>query len=535
MVINAINAIANALDSLQKHLCPNITGMCSEMRPISTKLLLKYLQNTTFEDALSHQPTSFNSNQGMNENYTIYNYRHINGSYDYVPVGSWSGQSMRYITGTLILNESAIQWARDNASKRLHVCMPHCRHGQIYRDRCCWDCLECEDDEIVINNTCEHCQPGYTPGKNFSSCLKMDVIYINMDTPFAIALVVLSVLGIITNSVFLVAFLVYRNHPLIKASGREMCCIIFVGIAAIFITPLTTLVKPTKADCLVRRFLAGISFTICYAPLLIKMWRIHGIFKRTSKLKRLSSGGIFSLGPMLGLIFIIIAIHVLYSVSISSIDPSEVVEEFYKVKKKLVLECTTNATVFISIFAYNFMLVVGCTVYAFLTRHFPKNFNEAMYIGVTLYLTCVVWVVFFANFWNSKYSIYRVYWLSGSSLLIGWITLLGLFAPKFYHVYTKPEVGREMLITWEELPGQTSENRGEGMCEECKRRAEYSVQHRNAIVGQQESSTRKTSNRISDKDGGRSDHCNNIDSKVSTATLQEIGINNLTVLADTHL
>ena len=313
VVINAINAIANALDSLQKHLCPNITGICSEMRPISTKLLLKYLQNTTFEDALSHQPTSFNSNQGMNENYTIYNYRHINGSYDYVPVGSWSGQSMRYITGTLILNESAIQWARDNASKRLHGCMPHCRHGQIYRDRCCWDCLECEDDEIVINNTCEHCQPGYTPGKNFSSCLKMDVIYINMDTPFAVALVVLSVLGIITNSVFLVAFLVYRNHPLIKASGREMCCIVFVGIAAIFITPLTTLVKPTKADCLVRRFLAGISFTICYAPLLIKMWQIHGSFKRTSKLKRLSSGGIFSLGPMLGLIFIIIAIHVLYT------------------------------------------------------------------------------------------------------------------------------------------------------------------------------------------------------------------------------
>ena len=142
MVINAINAIANALDSLQKHLCPNITGICSEMRPISTKLLLKYLQSTTFEDALSHQPTSFDSNQGMNGNYTIYNYRHINGSYDYVPVGSWSGQSMRFITGTLILNESAIQWARDNVSKRLHVCMPHCRHGQIYdRDGCCWDCL----------------------------------------------------------------------------------------------------------------------------------------------------------------------------------------------------------------------------------------------------------------------------------------------------------------------------------------------------------------------------------------------------------
>ena len=188
------------------------------------------------------------------------------------------------------------------------------------------------------------------------------------------------------------------------------------------------------------------------------------------------------------------------------------VEEFYEEKKKLVLECTTNATVFVSIFAYNFMLVVGCTVYAFLTRHFPKNFNEAMYIGVTLYLTCVVWVVFFANFWYSKYSISRVYWLSGSSLLIGWITLLGLFAPKFYHVYTKPEVGREMLITWEELPGQTSENRGEGMCEECKRRAEASTQQSNAGNFQKDSSSSKMNNGFRSNDLTLAEHIN---SKVS--------------------
>ena len=527
VVINAVNAIANALDSLQKHVCPNITGICSKMRPISKTSLLEYIQNVTFEDALSHHPTSFTFNQGVNGNYTIYNYRYINGSYDYVPVGSWSGrQNMRRVTGTLVLNESAIQWARPNVTKSLHVCMPKCRHGKGQPlSRCCWDCLMCDDDEIAINHTCEDCPPGYTPSKNFSSCLKMNVIYINMDTPSAIVLTVLSVMGIITDLVILVAFLVYRNHPLIKASGREMCCIIFVGIAAIFVTPITSLVKPTKADCAARRFMAGVSFTICYAPLLVKMWRIHGIFKRTNKLKRLSSGGIFSLGPMLGIIFIIIAIHVLYSVSISNVDPTEVVEQFYPEKETLVLECTTNTTVFISIFAYNFVLILGCTLYAFLTRHFPKNFNEAMYIGITLYLTCVVWIVFFANFWYSKYSVSRVYWVSGSSLLIGWITMLGLFAPKFYHVYTKPEVSREMLITWGELPGQTSEKRREQPCEECKRRAEALIQHSNADNGQKEPSGSKMNNGISGKDATRSKHINSNISKDSPSSRhQEVDI-----------
>ena len=92
--------------------------------------------------------------------------------------------------------------------------------------------------------------------------------------------------------------------------------------------------------------------------------------------------------------------------------------------------------------------MLSCTFYAFLTRHFPKNFNEAMYIGITMYLTCAVWIVFFATFLNADYSVSRVYWMSGTSLLIGWVTLVGLFAPKLYHLRTKKEFSQEMLLSW---------------------------------------------------------------------------------------
>ncbi|CAB4042446.1 metabotropic glutamate receptor 3-like [Paramuricea clavata] len=561
LVINAVYALANALNSLQKHSCPNITGICSEMRPISTQLLLEYIKNTTFEDALSHSKASFNSRQEVEGNYTVYNYRYINGSYDYIPVGSWSAITNNTLTENLVLNESVVQSAHVNAVIPLFACRPTCGHGQIRVSHrpgsgpgCCWVCRTCAENEAVMNNTCQACVPGFTPGKNLSSCLKMDLIYINMDTPLAIVLAVFSVLGIITDFVFLTAFIVYRNHPLIKASGREMCCVIFGGIATIFITPLTTLVKPTPGICSTRRILAGISFTICYAPLLMKIWRIHKIFQRANKLKRASSGGLLGLAPMMGLTFVIVVINALYSASISSIDPTEVVEKFYKDKEELVLECTTSATVFASIFAYNMMLVLGCTLYAFLTRHFPKNFNEAMYIGMTLYLTCVVWVVFFANYLNSADSISRVYWLSGSSLLIGWITLLGLFGPKFYHVYTKPEVSREMLITWSESSRRRSEDIS-GRCEECRRRAEALKMYSNGIgtndaslrkhsngIGRSDSSLRKQSNGIGRNDSSLRKQSNSIDrsdsslskptGNDSSATLREIGIDNL---ADTHM
>lgn len=51
--INAVYAIENALNDIQKYFRPNSSGICAKMRPISTKMLLTFLRNTTFQHALS--------------------------------------------------------------------------------------------------------------------------------------------------------------------------------------------------------------------------------------------------------------------------------------------------------------------------------------------------------------------------------------------------------------------------------------------------------------------------------------------------
>ena len=447
--------MAIGLDSLQKRLCPNTTQMCKQMRPLNRTLLLEFLRNVTYMDAAFHFPVSFNAKQEVDGNYTIFNFRRENGGYEYIQVGSWVSRldSQGNIKGNLYLNDTKIRWANGNSTKPLSTCRPKCTRNQINmirEDRCCHKCHTCGTNAIVVNNTCQKCPVGYRPDLNVTWCIKLPLKYVNIDTPLSQFLVFCACLGIVMDGVVFAIFLKNSDNKLIKASGREMCYFMFVGIAIVFMIPLTFLSKPTQGLCYFRRFIMGISFTICYAPLLMKMFRIHRIFKNANQLRRLTPSNLIGRRSLLLITIGLIAVQGLFCVLMFTSAPPTLLENFYPQRTELVLECDFKKLSFAIYFLYNAVLVIWCTFYAFRTRHFPKNFNESMYIGITLYLTCVVWVIFFATFLNADYSISRVYWQSATTLVIGWVTLLGLYGPKIYQLFTKTEFPREMLLTWGE-------------------------------------------------------------------------------------
>ncbi len=77
----------------------------------------------------------------------------------------------------------------------------------------------------------------------------------------------------------------------------------------------------------------------------------------------------------------------------------------YNDPKRVVLQCRTqNSDIIISLI-YNFVLVILCTVYAVKTRKIPENFNEARFIGFTMYALCLVWLAFIP-----------IYFVSGSTI-----------------------------------------------------------------------------------------------------------------------
>ena len=79
------------------------------------------------------------------------------------------------------------------------------------------------------------------------------------------------------------------------------------------------------------------------------------------------------------------------------------------------------------------IFMISSTILAFKTRNFPKNYNESKYIGITLYITCVSWALFFPGYFlasSGNMEFLREYLLCTICVLIGYITLLGLFGLK---------------------------------------------------------------------------------------------------------
>lgn len=85
-----------------------------------------------------------------------------------------------------------------------------------------------------------------------------------------------------------------------------------------------------------------------------------------------------------------------------------------------------------------------CTVYAFKTRNVPENFNEAKFIGFTMYTTLVIWIAFVVIYLSSDHKVTTLCLCISFSALFA---LFLLFFPRCYIILFKPEKNNRSYFT----------------------------------------------------------------------------------------
>lgn len=81
---------------------------------------------------------------------------------------------------------------------------------------------------------------------------------------------------------------------------------------------------------------------------------------------------------------------------------SPFLQVLYPNRNSAVLTCGVGTLSILLSLGYNMVLIFLCTWYAFKTRKIPENFNEAKYIGFSMYSTCIIWLAFIPIFFGTQ-------------------------------------------------------------------------------------------------------------------------------------
>ncbi|XP_072328139.1 metabotropic glutamate receptor 2 [Scyliorhinus torazame] len=438
-VLNAVYAMAHALHNMQQALCPNSTRLCHNMRPMNGKKFYKdYIIKVHFDAPFRPQDTrseirfdTFGDGIGR---YNILNYQSKGGRYTYQKVGYWGED--------LTLNTSLIPWA--DSSIPTSQCSDPCAKNEAKSmqrgDVCCWLCIPCHPYEFLYDEfTCMDCEPGRWPTEDLSSCYDLPEEYIKWEDAWAIGPITISCLGFISTLCVFGIFVKNNNTPVVKASGRELCYILLIGVLMCYSMTLIFIAKPSTTVCTLRRLGLGSSFAVCYSALLTKTNRIARIFNGvkdgTQRPRCISpTSQVVICLALISCQLIVVTVWLVVE------TPGTRKETTPEKRDIVTLKCNTKESSMLTSLTYTVVLIVLCTVYAFKTRKCPENFNEAKFIGFTMYTTCIIWLAFLPIFYVTS-SDYRVQTTTMciSISLSGSVVLGCLFAPKIHIILFQPQ------------------------------------------------------------------------------------------------
>ncbi|XP_028814404.1 metabotropic glutamate receptor 3 [Denticeps clupeoides] len=442
-VVNAVYAMAHALHRMQRALCSNTTLLCDAMRSVDgRKLYRDFLLHVDFRAPFSPPGTEnvvkFDQyGDGMGR-YNIFNYQRSPGGerYSYVQVGEWAE--------TLSLNEALVGWPR-GAPAPASQCSDPCGRNEMKKmqagEYCCWICTPCEPFEFLPDEfTCAPCGLGQWPAEDLSGCYDLPEDYIMWEDAWAVGPITIACAGFACTLLVFGVFVRHNRTPLVKASGRELCYILLLGVLMSYAMTFVFIAKPSPAVCALRRLGLSTSFAVCYSALLTKTNRIARIFCGVKgggapRPRFISpSSQVFICLSLISVQLLLVSVWMLLEV------PGTRRFALPERRDTVILKCNVRDSSMLLSLAYDVLLVVLCTVYAFKTRKCPENFNEAKFIGFTMYTTCIIWLAFLPIFYVTS-SDYRVQTTTMciSVSLSGFVVLGCMFAPKVHIIIFQPQ------------------------------------------------------------------------------------------------
>ena len=114
-------------------------------------------------------------------------------------------------------------------------------------------------------------------------------------------------------------------------------------------------------------------------------------------------------------------------------------------EKYVELSCNQPLEGLLSPLGFNFTLLLICSIFAFLTRKLPDNFNESWYIFLSVSTTLFVWMAFLPTYFAAFYAYHKAALLGLALILSTFVSMVCQFGPKMYALFYVDE--KDIQIT----------------------------------------------------------------------------------------
>nr|XP_009857999.2 metabotropic glutamate receptor 3-like [Ciona intestinalis] len=449
---NAVLAFAHAFNDAQQDLC-NGTGVpvCDAFTKLNGIQIRKYLQNVSFIDG-NQERFQFDQFQDGPASYDIWRYNGTEQKWKLVGY---------YAKEKITFTDNRSEKGRGNITS---VCSDPCALNQymlVSEERsCCWHCITCKENSIVIYNVsnsgrnvskCQSCGNQQMTDSTFQTCLPVPVDYLSFSHGWAWGVICVSCVGLVLTICTGIVYICHWDTPIVRASGRELCCMILVGLLLTFTLSFFFCFEPTKPLCVMRRLSTGLCLTLVYSAILVKTVRISLIFNTLGKKLVRDYKKLLKPMPQLIIAIVLSAVEVFLLIIWFVMQPPNIVKSRSH-KEGLPLDyvqcqAMMSQVILIGLF-YPILLVLVCTYYAIKVRKVPAGFNEAKHIGFAVYtalVICIAQIPTYVVNTSSNIVLRDAIYCLGLSLN-GLVILFAMFGPKTYIIIFRPQKNNQTTV-----------------------------------------------------------------------------------------
>ena len=438
---DAIMAVAHALDSMYR--CIH-SDYCPHVDRLSPKRVTPFLQRVNFQGLTGR--VSFDQRGDPTEaSYEVMNVQSPseNESLRITHVGSW-------MDGVLDINDSPVYWNYKNLQNGIpqSVCKSKCRPGMYQTNpvMCCWECVECSRGTFSRrhgSSNCTACPKYQRTNADRTGCEDLPLKNVVWGDAFSVICSLLATVGFALTVLSLGVFVKYRDTPLVKGSSYHMSIFLLILIASCFVLSIVYLVTPSDLICRLVECWRSVALTLCVSILLLKTVQLICAFELSSPaLEKAFKKCLCSQKSQFIFVFLINTVELCLSIAWLWIDPPYLYLVVRK-EENVFSVCRPSKTSIGKVLrsvvvGYLFLISFFCTYCAIRVRNLPENFNEAKYIGFSMYILLLSWFTYQPV--QSTLENWYVVIISSATLLLSAYGLLGcMFGPKLYVILLHPE------------------------------------------------------------------------------------------------